>query len=49
MAGFHVGQYVLASVNTKAEQEQIKAIYSNMQTTSELIDVSFTFSISLLP
>jgi hypothetical protein len=32
---------VSASVNTQAEQEQIKALYSNKKTTSELIDVSF--------
>jgi hypothetical protein len=29
-----------ASVNTEAEREHIKALYSNMKTTSELIDVS---------
>jgi hypothetical protein len=28
-------------VNTQAEQEQIKALYSRIRTTSELIDVSF--------
>jgi hypothetical protein len=38
--GFHIGRYVSASVNTKAEQEQIKALCSSMKTTSELIDVS---------
>jgi hypothetical protein len=27
-------------VNTKAEQEHIKALYSSMKTTSELMDVS---------
>jgi hypothetical protein len=31
---------VIASVNTEAEQEQIKALYSSMKTTSKLIDVS---------
>jgi hypothetical protein len=32
-------------LNTEAEQEQIKALYSSMKTTSELIDVSiFTSS-----
>jgi hypothetical protein len=31
---------VSASVNTKAEQEQIKALYSSMKTTSNLIDIS---------
>jgi hypothetical protein len=39
-AGFHIGRYVTASVNTEAEREQIKALYSNMKTTSELVDVS---------
>jgi hypothetical protein len=39
--GFHIGRYVLAVVNTQAEQEQIKALYSSMQNTSKLIDVSF--------
>jgi hypothetical protein len=28
------------SVNTQAEQEQVKALYSSMKTTSELINVS---------
>jgi hypothetical protein len=40
-AGFHIGRYISAFVNSQAEQEQIKALYSNMKTTSELIDVSF--------
>jgi hypothetical protein len=40
-ARFHIGRYVSASVNTQAKQEQIKALYSSMKTTSELIDVSF--------
>jgi hypothetical protein len=40
-AGFHIGRYVSTSVNTQAEQEQIKALYSSMKTTSQLIDVSF--------
>jgi hypothetical protein len=39
-AGFHIGRYVIASMNTEAEQEQIKALYSSMRTTSELVDVS---------
>jgi hypothetical protein len=28
-------------MNTQAEQEQIKALYSSVQNTSELIDISF--------
>jgi hypothetical protein len=39
-AGFHIGRYVIAFVNTTVEQEQIKALYSSMKTTSELVDVS---------
>jgi hypothetical protein len=39
-AGYHIGRYVTASVNTEAERERIKALYSSMKTTSELIDVS---------
>jgi hypothetical protein len=39
-AGFHIGRYVSMSVNTQAEQEQIKTLYSSMKTTSELIYVS---------
>jgi hypothetical protein len=38
--GFHIGQYVSVSVNTAAKQEQIKALYSSMKTTSELVGVS---------
>jgi hypothetical protein len=40
-AGFHIGRYVSASVNTQAKQEQITALYFSMKTTSELIDASF--------
>jgi hypothetical protein len=39
-ASYHTRRYVTSSVNTKAEQEQIKALYSSMKTTSELIDIS---------
>jgi hypothetical protein len=46
--GFHIGRYVSASVNTQAEQEQIKALYSSMKTTSELIDESSYASLYLL-
>jgi hypothetical protein len=38
-ARFHIDQYVTASVNTKAKREQIKALYTGMKITSELIDV----------
>jgi hypothetical protein len=37
---FHIGQYISASVNTKAKREQIKVVYSIMKTTLKLIDVS---------
>jgi putative lipoic acid-binding regulatory protein len=40
-ARFHVGRYVSASVNAQAEQEQIKALYTSMKTTSEVIELSF--------
>jgi hypothetical protein len=40
-AGFHISRYVSASKNAQGEQEQIKALYSSMKTTYELIDVSF--------
>jgi hypothetical protein len=33
-AGFHIGQYVPASMNIEAEQENIKVLYSNLESTS---------------
>jgi hypothetical protein len=39
-AGYHIRRYLTASVNTEAEQERIKSLYSSMKTTSELIDIS---------
>jgi hypothetical protein len=39
-AVYHIGRYVIAYVNTEAKQEWIKALYSSMKTTAELIDVS---------
>jgi hypothetical protein len=39
-ADYHIGRYVTASVNTEAKRERIKALYSSMKTTSELVDVS---------
>jgi hypothetical protein len=45
---FHIWRYVSASVNTQAEQEYIKALYSSMKTTNELIDVSFYAPLYLL-
>jgi hypothetical protein len=48
-ARFHIGRYISASVNTEAEREQIKVLYSSMKSTSELIDVSiFTSSYPFL-
>jgi hypothetical protein len=47
-AGFHIGRYMSTSVNTQAEQEKIKVLYSSMQTTSKVIDVSFHDSSYLL-
>jgi hypothetical protein len=49
-AGFHIGQFITAGVDTKVEQENIKALYSSLKTTSTQIDVSalktpyYTFS-----
>jgi hypothetical protein len=40
-ARFHIGRYVSVSMDTQVEQEQIKALYSSINTTSKLIDVSF--------
>jgi hypothetical protein len=42
--GFYIGRYVSAAVNTQAKQDQIKALYSSMQNTFELVDVSFCIS-----
>jgi hypothetical protein len=39
-ARFHIGRYVTASVNFEAERENIKALYSSLETTSTQINVS---------
>jgi hypothetical protein len=39
-AEFHISQYVTASMNSEAEQENIKALYSSLKTTSAQINVS---------
>jgi hypothetical protein len=39
-AGFHNGQYVIASRNFEAELENIMALYSSLETTSAQINVS---------
>jgi hypothetical protein len=39
-AGFHIGRYITASVNTEAERENIKALYSSLETTSAQINVN---------
>jgi hypothetical protein len=39
-AGFHIGRYVIASMNFEAEREYIKALYSSLKTTSAQINVS---------
>jgi hypothetical protein len=44
-AEYHIGRYVTASINTEAEREQIRALYSSMKTTSKLIDVSIYASL----
>jgi hypothetical protein len=39
-ARFHIGRYVTTSVNSEAEQENIKALYSTLETNSAQINVS---------
>jgi hypothetical protein len=39
-AEFHIGRYITASVNTEAERENIKALYSSLETTSAQINVN---------
>jgi hypothetical protein len=49
-AGFHIGRFVTAAVDTKAYQENKKVLYSSLKTTSAQIDVNaskpphYTFS-----
>jgi hypothetical protein len=39
-ANFHIGWLMTASVNTEAERENIKELYSNRESTSSHISVS---------
>jgi hypothetical protein len=39
-AGFYIGRLVTTAVGIEADRENIKALYSSMQTTSAQIDVS---------
>jgi hypothetical protein len=39
-ARFHVGPFVTAAIDTEANRENIKALYSSLKTTSYQIDVS---------
>jgi hypothetical protein len=39
-AGFHIGWFVTATVDTEVDRDNIKVPYSNLKTTSKLIDVS---------
>jgi hypothetical protein len=39
-AEFHIGRYVTASVNSDAEWENIKALYSSLKTKLAQINVS---------
>jgi hypothetical protein len=39
-AGFHIGRFVTVDVDPKADQENIKALYSNLESTSAQIYVS---------
>jgi hypothetical protein len=39
-AGFHISRYVTAAMDSKAERENIKALFSNVETTSSQIKVA---------
>jgi hypothetical protein len=39
-AEFHIGHYVTASMNSDAERENIKALYSSLKTNLAQINVS---------
>jgi hypothetical protein len=39
-AGFHLGWFITVAVDTEADRENIKALYSSLKTTSAQIDVS---------
>jgi hypothetical protein len=38
--GFHIGQFIMAAVDTKADRENINALYSHLKSTSAQIDIS---------
>jgi hypothetical protein len=39
-ARFHLGRFVTVAVDIEADQENVKALYSSLMTTSVQIDVS---------
>jgi hypothetical protein len=39
-ARFHTGQFVTAAIDTEADQENIKELYSSLKTTLDQIDIS---------
>jgi hypothetical protein len=39
-AGFHLGWFVTVAVDTEADRENVKVLYSSLKTTSAQIDVS---------
>jgi hypothetical protein len=39
-AGFHIIRFVTVVVNTKADRENIKVLYSDLESTSARINVS---------
>jgi hypothetical protein len=45
----HIGRFVTITVDTKANQEIMKALYSSLKTTSDQIDVSVQQLILLHP
>jgi hypothetical protein len=39
-AGFHISWFVIAEIDTEADRDNIKVLYSNLESTSAQIDVS---------
>jgi hypothetical protein len=39
-AGFHIGRFIIAAIDTEADQANIKVLYFHLESTSTHIDVS---------
>jgi hypothetical protein len=39
-ASFHIGRFITVAIDTEADRENIKALYSSLKSTSAQIDVS---------